>query len=43
MKLDAKYRLDEYWYSVTEMLKQLRKLKFEQIKMENINVQKCYY
>lgn len=32
MKLDAKYRLNEFWYSDTEMLKQLRKQKLEGIK-----------
>jgi len=34
MKLDAKYRTTEFWYSETEMLKQLRKQKLEVIKRE---------
>jgi hypothetical protein len=38
MKLDAKYRLEEFWYSDTEMLNQLRKQKLERIKKGNNNV-----
>ena len=32
MKLTAKYRTSEFWYSDTEMLKKLRKQKFERKK-----------
>ena len=39
LKLDAKYRVDEFWYSDTEMLKKLRKQKFERIKKRNNNIQ----
>jgi hypothetical protein len=39
LKLDAKYRVDEFWYSDTEMLKKLRKQKFERIKKRNNNLQ----
>ena len=39
MKLDAKYRMNEFWYSDTEMLKQFRKQKFECIEKGSNNVQ----
>jgi hypothetical protein len=39
LKLDAKYRVDEFCYSDTEMLKKLRKQKFERIKKRNNNIQ----
>lgn len=39
LKLDAKYRVDEFWYSDNEMLKQLRKQKFEEIKRGNNHLQ----
>ena len=39
LKLDANYRVDEFWYSDTEMLKKLRKQKFERIKKRNNNIQ----
>jgi len=39
MKLDAKYRSMEFWYSDIEMLKQIRKQKLERIEMGINNVQ----
>jgi len=39
MKLDAKYRTMEFWYSDIEMLKQLRKQKLESIEKGINNVQ----
>lgn len=39
MKLDAKYRTDQFWYSESEMLKQLRKQKIECLEKGNNNLQ----